>query len=116
MNIKELTTQLKERNNKLQIELLYETKKKSMLWAYLIGAFLGSFGMHYFYAGKENYGLVVLISLVLTFFAPQLILIHSIMVLTGLVHTKFVIDEVNEGIRAECEATYKAIYKAGDQP
>ena len=91
-------------NNKLQTELLYETKKKSMLVAYILGAFLGSFGIHYFYAGKEEYGIAVLCSFVLTFYEPQLILLHGTIVLAGLVHTKFVIDEVNEGIRTECEA------------
>ena len=89
--------------NRLKIEVLYDSRKKSKLIAYAIGAVLGSLGGHYFYLGKENYGCVILGLLVVSTVVPQLTIVFLLAVFAGVIHTAFVCDEVNLQIRDECQ-------------
>ena len=97
-------------NNKVQIELLYEARKKSMLVAYIVGAFFGGLGVHYFYAGRNDLGLALLGCFVLSLVAIPLVFVWVIFVFVGVVHTKYVVEEVNNTIRKECNATQNSYY------
>jgi len=91
-------------DNILKVELLYKSRKKNMFVAYLLGAVFGGFGVHYFYAGKSDYGLCILAFLALTVFTGGATLfIHVLAVLAGVIHTCFVIEEVNKDIYQECK-------------
>ena len=90
-------------SNKIQIEMLYESKRKSKLIAYLIGAIGGSFGLHLFYLKHNEYACLVLALLGLSILVPQLMIIHVIVVLSGVIHTNYLVDNYNIKTRVECE-------------
>ena len=90
-------------NNKLQVELLYNSRKKSMAVAYIWGFFLGSIGISYFYLGKPDWGSAVIGLFIFSYIIPSISVIWALVVVLGVVHTYFLTNEVNEGIRLECE-------------
>ena len=91
-------------DNILKVELLYNSRKKNMFVGYLLGAVFGGFGVHYFYAGKSDYGLCILALLALTIFTGGATLfIHVIAMLAGVIHTYFVVEDANKVIYQECK-------------
>lgn len=91
-------------DNSLKLQLLYNSRKKNMVVAYLLGFLLGGFGVHYFYCGKNDYGLVIIALLVLTLFTGgATMFVHGIAVLIGVVHTYFVVEDMNKVIYQECK-------------
>lgn len=94
-------------NKKLQIEMLYDSKKKSMIIAYLLGFLLGSFGVHYFYAGETEMGVFVIALLVAGMLFPPVLFIFWAVVIIGVVHTYFVVEDANKKIHLQCEALYE---------
>jgi len=90
-------------NKMLQVEMLYNSRKKNALIAYIVGFFLGAFGAHYFYCGKNDWGLAILMLLALGFITGgALMFLHVIAVMLGFVHTWFVVEEVNKDIYQGC--------------
>ncbi len=95
-------------NTNTQIELLYGTRKKSMVVAYLLGAFLGAFGANYFYAKRPELACVVIF---LFFFpyqvtSPYMIwayILYIIAILSGVVITYFAVNDANDKILTECK-------------
>ena len=94
--------------NKAQIEILYNQKKKNMVVAYLLGALLGGFGVHYFYAGRVDFGLSVLGLFAVAVFIPNLFTLYlfCIAVWGGMIHTYFVVEASNKKIHKEVEVLY----------
>ena len=87
----------------LKVEMLYNNRKKNHLAAYALGFFLGSFGAHYFYAGANDWGWLVLILLLATLLTGGgLLFIYGPLVLFGAIHTYFVVNARNKAIYDEC--------------
>tara|TARA_R110000803_G_scaffold67542_1_gene129263 strand:- start:323 stop:643 length:321 start_codon:yes stop_codon:yes gene_type:complete len=98
-------------NNEVKIEVLYNSKKKSMLAAYLIGAFLGGIGAHYFYLGRKEFGFAMLGSGIVFFMGAMSgneniiivsSLVHTFLCIASFVHTYYICNEVNAQLRDEC--------------
>jgi TM2 domain-containing membrane protein YozV len=85
------------------MDIMYNRTKKSMLIAYLLGAILGSFGLHWFYLGKHEYGAVSLGLLFLAMVIPASSVLMVIWTLAAVVYTYFVVNQVNAEILEEIE-------------
>ena len=100
-------------SNEVKAEVLYNSKKKSMLAAYLLGGFLGNIGAHYFYLGKKEYAFVMIANTILMLATSAsgsegAIVLGSLVYLLVLgasfVHTYYVCNEVNS------KATHMSIH------
>ena len=78
----------------------YNSKKKSMVVAYLLGFIFGSFGAHAFYVGSSVgvvLGATTFGFLYYSFIYPDLLLIPYILfVLSGVVYTYFIVESRNK--------------------
>ncbi len=97
-------------NKQLQIEVLYNSRKVSMIIAYFLGLFTGAFGGHYMYIGGEarGYGVIMLITLILSLMSifgmgsTNWALIHGLLVIGSFFHTYFAVSIRNKQIKQEC--------------
>ena len=87
----------------INTEILYKLKKKSMFLAYIIGAFFGGFGAHYFYTERNELGFLMVLSFIVAVIAPPYLFIHSLFVLAGVVHTKMIVDVFNINVLLDIE-------------
>ena len=88
------------------MDIMYNRTKKNMLITYLLGAILGSFGGHWFYLGKHEYGAVSLGLLFLAMVVPATSVLMVIWTLSAVVYTYFVVNQVNAEIREELEVLH----------
>jgi hypothetical protein len=98
-------------SNEVKAEVLYNSKKKSMLAAYLLGGFLGNIGAHYFYLGRKEFGFIMIGNTILMVATTAsgsegVMVLGSLVYLLALgasfVHTYYVCNEVNKNLRDEC--------------
>ena len=90
-------------NKETQVEVLFNSKKKSMLIAYVLGALFGGFGVHYFVLDEPFYGVLTIGLFVLGVVVPPVMVANVIWVLWGVIHTKMVCEAKNKEIRLMCE-------------
>ncbi|AKO61100.1 hypothetical protein AXI76_gp199 [Pseudoalteromonas phage H101] len=87
----------------------YHSKKRSKPLAYILGAFLGGFGVHGFYIGGETgnmLGGITLLALIGSFIDPMLFTGHMLMVFSGVVWTHFVVDSRNKEFMEEARTFF----------
>ena len=98
-------------NNEVKAEVLYNSKKKSMWAAYLLGAFLGNTGAHYFYLGKKEYGFIMIANTVIMVassvsgsngIAAFGAIVYFLVIGGSFVHTYYACNEANKQIQDEC--------------
>lgn len=90
--------------NTYQKEILFDSRKKSVLVAYLLGAFLGGLSVHRLYLGHYTWACVVIGVLLLSLVVPILGLLHIILVLLDFFLTYGLVKEYNKDVRKEIEA------------
>ena len=93
-------------NKTTKAELEYNTRKVGYGWAYIGGALLGGLYLHYAIIKEWNFFLAGIGVLVAGFFEPVFLVIHLIFVLSGVFHTKVLIDKQNEKIMKDCEDVF----------
>lgn len=79
----------------------YNSKKRSMVVAYLLGAVFGSFGVHAFYVGGNSgifLGAITCGLLYYSFIYPEFLLVYLLFVLSGVVYTYFLVTDRNSDL------------------
>lgn len=98
-------------SNEVKAEVLYNSKKKSMLAAYLLGGFLGNIGAHYFYLRSKEYAFVMMANTVMmvassisanTGIAAVGAVVYFLVIGGSFVHTYYACNAVNKQIQDEC--------------
>lgn len=92
--------------NTLQKEILFNQRKKSKLIAYLLGAFLGGFGVHRFYLGENTGGIAYIELFFLSLIVPPLVLVTLCYLIFDLFYTSKLTDDYNNNVRFELETMY----------
>lgn len=95
-------------NKQILVERLYNQQKKSMLGAYLLGAFLGGLGVQYLYVKRLDLFSVTLGLFFLSFIAPIIVVFFFIWVLVGLVLTYIAVEDYNEKLHSTLEILHGA--------
>lgn len=90
--------------NNFQKEILFDSRKKSKLVAYLLGAVLGSFGCHRFYLGEYKGGVAYLILLLLMLVVPAVSFFHLVFLIVDFFLTYGLVKDYNANVRREIEA------------
>ena len=85
----------------------YNSKKRSMVVAYLLGAVFGSFGVHAFYVGG-NTGIILGATtfgfLYYSFIYPDILIIpYMLYVFSGVVYTYFIVENRNKELMEMAE-------------
>lgn len=93
-------------NKTTKVQLEYNTRKVGYGWAYIGGALLGGLYLHYAIIKEWNFFLAGIGVLLAGFFEPVFLVIHLIFVLSGVFHTKVLIDKQNEKIMKDCEDVF----------
>jgi len=98
-------------SNEIKAEVLYNSKKKSMWTSYLLGAFLGGIGAHYFYLGKKEFAFIMIANTLMmvasslsanTGIAAVGAVVYFLVVGGSFVHTYYACNAVNKQIQDEC--------------
>ncbi|QHZ59831.1 transmembrane domain protein [Alteromonas phage vB_AmeM_PT11-V22] len=87
-----------------QQEILYDSRKKNVFIAYLLGALLASVGLHRFYLGDNVGGLVYVVLFFFGMFVPVLYVITCILFVFDLFYTYHLCKEYNIKVRRTIEA------------
>lgn len=90
--------------NNFQKEILFDSRKKSTLVAYLLGAFLGGIGCHRFYLGEYKGGMAYVVLLILGFIFPLVTTLHVVFLIADFFLTYGLVKEYNKNVRKEVEA------------
>lgn len=90
--------------NNFQKEILFDSRKKSKLVAYLLGAVLGGIGGHRLYLKEYKGACAIILLLVLSLVFPIVGVIHVIFVLIDFFLTWGLTDSYNKNVRKEIEA------------
>lgn len=93
-------------NKTTKAQLEYNSRKVGYGWAYIGGALLGGLYLHYAIIKEWDFFLAGIGVLVAGFFEPVFLVIHLIFVLSGVFHTKVLIDKQNEKIMKDCEDVF----------
>lgn len=84
--------------------IYYNSKKKNIIVAYLLGAVFGSFGAHAFYVGGD-YGAVLgvlsIAGFIYSFSDPTIFMIYGLFVLSGVLYTYFLVKHRNQQLMKE---------------
>lgn len=89
--------------NTYQKEILFESRKKNMFIAYLLGCFLGGVSAHRLYLKHYHWACVVIGLLLLSLIFPILGVLHLILVLVDFFLTYSLVKEYNKKVREEIE-------------
>ena len=89
--------------NTYQKEILFESRKKNMFIAYLLGCFLGGIGMHRFYLKDFLGGSAYIVLLFLSMFIPIIGAVHLVYLFVDFFLTYRMVNVYNLGVRKEIE-------------
>jgi len=87
-----------------QQEMLYDSRKKNVFIAYLLGGLFGGLGAHRFYLEDNVVGLVYVVLFFFGMFVSALYFISFILCLVDLFYTYYLCKEYNIKVRRSIES------------